>query len=83
MNKLYICVQLLSRVTPWNVACQGVLSMEFSRQEWAGIQPTSLGSPALAGGFFAIMPPGRPHIYTYMSTLFLDSFPYGSFPSAE
>ena len=79
MNKLYICVQLLSRVTPWNVACQGVPSMEFFRQEWAGIQPTFLGSPALAGGFFTIMPPGRPHVYTYISTLFWIIFLYGSF----
>ena len=48
--------------------------MEFSRQEdWSGlpfptpgdlpdpgIKPTSPGSPALAGGFFAAAPPGKP-----------------------
>ena len=53
-------------VTPWTVAHQTTLSMEFSRQEyWSGlpcpppgdlpnlgIEPTSLVSPALAGGFF-------------------------------
>ena len=53
-------------VTPWTVACQAPLSMEFSRQEyWSGlpftspgdlpnpgIEPASLVSPALAGGFF-------------------------------
>ena len=53
-------------VTLWTVARQVPLSMEFSRQEyWSGlpcpppgdlpkpgIEPTSLMSPALAGGFF-------------------------------
>ena len=48
------------------IACQPPLSMEFPRQEYwsglpfpllgdltkSGIEPTSLGSPALAGGFF-------------------------------
>ena len=52
--------------TPWTVALQAPLSMGFSRQEyWSGlplpppgdlpnpgIQPTSLKSPTLAGGFF-------------------------------
>ena len=53
-------------VTPWTVAYQAPLSMEFSRQEyWSGlwcplpgdlpdlgIRPTSLKSPPVAGGFF-------------------------------
>ena len=57
-------VQLIA--TPWTVALQAPLSMGFSRQEyWSGlprpppgdlpnpqIEPTSLTSPALAGGFF-------------------------------
>ena len=52
-------------MTPWTVAHQAVLSMKFSRQEYwsglpvpppgylpdSGIEPTSLVSPALAGGF--------------------------------
>ena len=52
--------------TLWTVVCQAPLSMEFSRQEcwngllWPppghlphpGIEPMSLMSPALAGGFF-------------------------------
>ena len=52
-------------MTPWTVAHQAPLSMEFSRQEyWSGlpflspghlpnpgIKPASLVSPALAGGF--------------------------------
>ena len=51
--------------TPWTIARQAPLSMEFSRQEyWSGfpfsspgylpdlgIKPTSPVSPALAGGF--------------------------------
>ena len=58
-----LCSTLL---TPWTVACQAPLSMEFSRQEcWSGlpfpipedlsnpgIKPMSLASPALATGFF-------------------------------
>ena len=61
--------QSLSRVwffaTPWTVACQAALSMEFSRQEYwgglpfptpgdlpkPGIRTTFLVSPVLAGGF--------------------------------
>ena len=51
--------------TPWTVTCQAPLSMGFSRQEYwrglpgpspgdlpyPGIEPASLGSPALAGEF--------------------------------
>ena len=58
------CVQLF--VTLWTVACQAPLSMGFSWQDyWSGlpcpppgdlsypgIEPESLMSPALAGGFF-------------------------------
>ena len=53
-------------VVPWTVACQGPLSMVFSRQEyWSGlpfptsgdlpdlgIEPAPFASPASAGGFF-------------------------------
>ena len=52
--------------TPWTIACQAPPLMEFSRQEyWSGltfptpgdlpdpgIKPSSVASPALAGGFF-------------------------------
>ena len=55
-----------SSATPWTVSRQAPLSMGFSRQEcWSGfpfptpgdlsnlrIEPTSLVSPVLAGGFF-------------------------------
>ena len=61
-------------MTPWTIAFQAPLSMEFSRQEnWSGlsfpspgdlpylgIEPESLMSPVLAGGFFTTVPPGKP-----------------------
>ena len=60
-----------SFATPWTVACQAPLSMEFSRQEyWSGLPfpppgdlpdlGIELVSPALAGGFFTTEPPGKP-----------------------
>ena len=62
-------------VTPLTVGHQAALSMEFFRQEsWSGlpcptpgdlpnlgIEHASLESPALAGGFFTTVPPGKPH----------------------
>ena len=65
---LSCCIHVQLFVTLWTVACQAPLSMGFSRQEyWNGlpclppgelpnsrIEPTSLLSPALAGGFFLI-----------------------------
>ena len=71
-QSLSSCVLLF--VTPWTAACQAPLPMEFSRQEYwnglscpppgdfptPGIEPTSLVSPALAGGFFYTEPPGNP-----------------------
>ena len=59
---------------PWTVACQAPLSMEFSKQEyWSGLLFPSPGDypdpgiksvplvfPALAGGFFTTVPPGKP-----------------------
>ena len=67
-----------SLATPWTVACQAPLSMEFSRQEsWSGlpfpppgdlpdraIEPTS---PALAGGFFTTEPPWKPLDYGFQN----------------
>ena len=65
-SSVYVCSVMSDSVTPGTVACQAPLSMEFSRQEyWSGlsfpslgvlsdpgIEPVSLVSPALAGGFF-------------------------------
>ena len=61
--------------TPWTVACQAPLSLEFFRQEyWSGLPfpppgdlsnpGTELSSPtsnALAGGFFTAEPSGKPY----------------------
>ena len=58
--------------TPWTVALQAPLSMEFSRQEyWSGLPFPSLmdlpdpgikpGSPALAGEFLNPESPGKPY----------------------
>ena len=66
------CVQLFA--IPLIVACQALLSMKFSRQEYwgglpfpfpkdllqSGIKPTSLVSPTLAGWFFTTEPPESP-----------------------
>ena len=70
-------VQLLSHVqlfaTPWTVACQAPLSMEFSGQEYwielpfpspgdlidPGIKHASPESPVLTDGFFTTVPPGK------------------------
>ena len=66
---------------PWTVAHQALLSMEFSRQEyWSqlpfptpgdlpnpGIEPLS---PALAGGFFTVVSPGKPKLTVdYVNTI--------------
>ena len=77
MNRRRKKVKLLGPVqlfgTPWTVACQVPLSVDFSRQEyWSGLAFPSpgdlpdprieLGSPvssALAGGFFITVPPGK------------------------
>ena len=66
------CVRLF--VTPWTVARQAPLSMEFSRQEyWSGlpfptpgdlpdpvVEPASLMAPELASGFCSTEPPVKP-----------------------
>ena len=58
-------------MTPWTVACQALLSMEFSRQEyWSGLPFPSagdlpnpeieLGSPALQADSLPAELPGKP-----------------------
>ena len=64
---MLLCFSLIQLfATPWTVACQVSLSMEFSRQEhWSGlpfptpgghpnlgVKPVSVASPALAGGLY-------------------------------
>ena len=71
-------VKLLSRVqlfaTPWTIAYQAPLSMEFSRQEyWSGLPFPSPGdlpdsgmeprSPALQADALPSEPPGKPQIF--------------------
>ena len=71
--------------TPWTVAHQALLSTGFSRQEyWSGLplptagdllklgmEPSSLTSPVLAGGFFTTMPPGKPQEQYVLKSNFL------------
>ena len=72
---MHACSVVSDSVTPWTLACQASLSMEFSWQEYwnglpfptpgdllnSGIKPESLVSPALASGFLITVPPGKPH----------------------
>ena len=72
-NGMHACSALSNSLWPHGLY-QAPLSMGFSRQEcWSGllfpylgdllnleIEPVSLVSPALAGGFFTTEPPGKP-----------------------
>ena len=72
---MHVSSVVSNSVIPWTVACQAPLSMRFPRQQyWSGfpyppprdlpnpgIKPASLVSPALAGGFFITVPPGKPN----------------------
>ena len=77
-SSFQVCAQLLCHVwlfeTPWTVALQAPLSVEFFKQEyWSGLSfpspgdipdlGTELTSPALAGGFFTTELPRKPHTY--------------------
>ena len=73
LSRVWLCV------TPWTVVHQAPLSVGFSRQEYCsglpcppsgdlpdpGIEPTSLVSPALAGGFFTTSATGEAHFIFY------------------
>ena len=68
---MHACSVVCDSATPWAVARQAPLSVEFSRQQyWSGlpfptpgdvpdpgIKPESLASPALTGGFFTAASP--------------------------
>ena len=72
VRRRFSSVRLLA--TPWTIAHQAPQPVAFSRQEyWSGlpgpppgdlpnpgIEPASLTSPALPGGFFSTGPPGKP-----------------------
>ena len=74
MLMLALSVVSDSFVTSWTVAHQAPLSIESYRQEdcsglpfpppgdlpGPGIEPALPVSPALEGGFFTIVPPGKP-----------------------
>ena len=73
------CVCVLSRVqlfvTPWTVACQALLSVKFSFPSSgdlpdSGIEVVSPPSPALVGGFFTTVPPGKPISVSQCRALF-------------
>ena len=89
---MYVCMCAQLFVTPWNVAHQTPLSMEFSRQEYLsglsfphprdlpypGIKFLSLVSPALAGRFLSTEPPGisRRMLLVFKCRLFKCQCPY-------
>ena len=90
-------------VTPWAVARQAPQSMELFRQEYwsglpflppaylpdTGVEPESLESPALAGGFFTTVPSEKPillgsvhetdHLVFYPCSLIGPSCPWDLF----
>ena len=83
-----VCVRLFA--TPWTVACQGPLSMGFSRQEywrgWPFPSPRDPPDPGIKPMYllvswivrqvlYQLAPPGKPHIYTYMLCLVTQSCP--------
>ena len=82
----FSCVQLFP--TLWTVAHQAHLSMGFSRQEnWSGLlcpspgglpnlgmEPVSLMSPTLAGGFFTTSTTWEAQIYKYIVKINFISF---------
>ena len=64
-------------VTPWTVACQASLSMEFSRPEYWSGQPFLFSSRSswpkdwtqiscITGRLFTTEPPGKPQMYVYV-----------------
>ena len=83
---MYVHAQSLNHlrffVTSWTIAPQAPLSMGFPRQEyWSGLpfpSPEDLlnpgiepASPAMAGGFFIIVSPGKPQNYVYVHSKYV------------
>ena len=75
----YLLSHLQLFATPWTIPHQTPLSMEFSRKEyWSGLpfsfpgDPLDPGiepaSPAWAGRFFTIEPPGKPQNFIFFCT---------------
>ena len=100
-NYVRVCVCVLTHVwlfaTPWPVARQALLSMEFFRQEyWSGlpfpspedlpdpgIKPVSLVSAALASRFLTTEPPGKPKATILQCGISILSAPLIACPSAQ
>ena len=69
-------------VTPWTVAHQAPLSIEFSRQDYQnglplptledppdlGTEPVSLASPALQEDSLSLVPPGKPNSISWAAS---------------
>ena len=81
-----------SFATPWTIAHQAPLSMEFLRQEYWGRLPFPFSedlpdpgikpvSPALASRFFTTEPPGKPlsHITPFIITSSFSPYPLCNF----
>ena len=81
-----VCAQLLGCLqlfaTPWTIACQAPLSMEFSRQEyWSGLPFPSPGdlpdpvieprSPTLQADALTSEPPGKPYMILPLLGIYL------------
>ena len=89
-----VCVQSCLTATPWTVARQAPLSMEFSRQEyWSrlpfptsgdlpdpGIELVSLASPALAVRYFTT---GKLNLYNVSKTKVVGKGHFLLFPKGE
>ena len=64
MYLLFGCSLITDPATPWTVARQALLSMEFSRQEyWSGLPfptPDDLPNPVIESASSAFLPPGKP-----------------------
>ena len=79
------CSLVSDSVTPWPVACQTPLSIEFPRQEyWSGLPFPSPGdllnpgikprSPALQADSFPFELPGKPVFYNISGSCGMEQF---------
>ena len=70
-----LCTRKIWRATAKN--CRGQISVVVESLSLFDpnpeIEPVSLGSPALAGGFFTTEPPGKPNRYHMISLIFMES----------
>ena len=83
----HVCAVVSDSVTPWTVACQALLSREFSRQDyWSGLSFPSSGDLSIQGlnpcllhllhwqaGSLLAKPPGKLIIYILFGLVFTQS----------